>query len=191
MREQSMQLIAGSALVLLVIGGSATALADDASKRALALAKCAAAYKVALTACESQAQAATCYQQADATDLACRRAQGAAGNSEVETSFIERRRTVLDKLNVVKLPLNCGTGLNATCADGHARFPTCARSGEQAINAGQGISGQDPGITRDAQGTTDLCSGQTLKCPAGFTLSSRTGQDLCWDSVANRDRYAY
>jgi hypothetical protein len=191
MREQSMRTIAGTALALLVVGAGATALADDAKKRDLKLAKCAAAYKVALTACETQAQAGACYQQADATDLACRRAEGAAGNSEVETSFIERRRLVLLSVKVVKLPLNCGTGLNATCADGHARFPICERSGEQAINAGQGISGQDAAITQDAQGTKDLCSGQTLKCPAGFTLSSRTGQDLCWDSVANRDRYAY
>lgn len=191
MREQSMRMIAGSALLLLVFGGGAVLRADDAKKRDLALAKCAAAYRVALTACESQAQAATCYQQADAADLACRRAQGAAGNSEVETSFIERRRTVLDRLNVVKLPLNCGTGLNPTCADGHARIPTCPQSGEDALNAGQGRATEGARISQDSQGKTDTCSGQPVKCPAGFTLSPRTGQDLCWDSVANRDRYAY
>jgi hypothetical protein len=191
MREQSMRLTAGLALALLVVGGGAIMLADDAKKRDLKLAKCAATYKTDLTACESQAQAEACYQRADATDLACRRAEGAAGNSDVETSFIEKRRAVLQKLNVVKLPLNCGTGLNATCADGHARLPICERAGEQAINAGQGIGGQDAAISQDAQGTKDVCSGQTLKCPAGFTLSSRTGQDLCWDSVANRDKYAY
>ncbi len=190
MREQSMRMIAGSALALLVVGGG-DVLADDAKKRELKLAKCAATYKVDLTACESQAQAEACYQRADATNLACRRAEGAAGNSDVETSFIEKRRAVLLKLNAAKLPLNCGTGLNATCADGHARFPICERSGEQAINAGQGRAGQDAGISQDSQGTKDTCSGQTLKCPAGFTLSSRTGQDLCWDSVANRDKYAY
>ncbi len=186
-----MRMIAGPVLALLVVGSGAVVRADDAKKRDLALAKCAATYKVDLTACESQAQAGACYQRADAADLACRRAQGTAGNSEVERSFIERRRTVLERLNVVKLPLNCGTGLNATCADGHARFPLCQRSGEQVIDAGQGISGQDAAISQDAQGTKDVCSGQTLKCPAGFTLSSRTGQDLCWDSVANRDRYLY
>jgi hypothetical protein len=186
-----MRTIAGTALALLVVCAGATALADDAKKRDLKLAKCAAAYKVDLTACESQAQAGACYQRADATDLACRRAEGAAGNSEVETSFLEKRRAAIQRVTIGRLPLNCGTGLNATCADGHARFPTCERSGEQAINAGQGIAGQNAAITQDAQGTKDLCSGQTLKCPAGFTLSSRTGQDLCWDSVANRDRYAY
>lgn len=190
MRENSMRTIAGSALALLVVGGSATLVADDAKKRELKLAKCAATYKADLTACENQAQAEACYQRADATDLACRRAEGAAGNSDVETSFVEKRRAAIQRI-AVKQPLNCGTGLNATCADGHARFPICERSGEQAINAGQGIGGQTPVITRDAQGTKDVCSGQTLKCPAGFTLSSRTGQDLCWDSVANRDRYAY
>lgn len=190
MREQSMRSIAGPALALLVVGGSATLLADDAKKRELKLAKCAATYKVDLTACESQAQAEACYQRADATDLACRRAEGAAGNSDVETSFIEKRRAAIQRITV-KLPLNCGTGINATCADGHARFPVCERSGEQAINAGQGIGGQNAGITQDAQGNKDVCSGQTLKCPAGFTLSPRTGQDLCWDSTANRDKYRY
>jgi hypothetical protein len=166
-------------------------LADDAKKRDLKLAKCAAAYKVDLTACESQAQAEACYQRADATDLACRRAEGAAGNSQVETSFIEKRRAAIARI-AVKLPLNCGTGLNKTCADGHARVPICERSGEQAINDGQGIGGGSvAAISQDADGNKDRCSGQTIRCPAGFTLSPRPGQDLCWDSAANRDKYAY
>ena len=59
------------------------------------------------------------------------------------------------------------------------------------LHSGDWISGQDAGISQDSQGTKDTCSGQTLRCPAGFTLSSRPGQDLCWDSAANRDRYAY
>jgi hypothetical protein len=191
MREQSMRMLAGSALLLLVFGGDAVVRADDAKKRDLALAKCAAAYKVALTACESQAQAATCYLQADATDVACRRAQGAAGNSEVETSFLEKRRIALQRVTIGKLPLNCGTGLDKTCADGHARIPTCPQSGEDALNAGQGRATEGAGISQDSQGTTDTCSGQPIKCPAGFALSPRTGQDLCWDSAANRDKYAY
>jgi hypothetical protein len=186
-----MRTIAGSALMLLVIGGGATALADDAKKRDLKLAKCAAAYKVDLTACESQAQAKACYERADATNVACRKAEGAAGTSEVETSFLEKRRIALQRVSIGRLPLNCGTGLDKTCADGHARVPICDKSGEQSLNSSQGIGGQDAVISQDSQGTKDTCSGQTLKCPAGFTLSPRTGQDLCWDSAANRDRYAY
>lgn len=191
MRGQSMRTMAGPALALLVVAGSATLLADDAKKRDLKLAKCAATYKVDLTACESQAQAGACYQRADATDLACRRAEGAVGNSDVETSFIEKRRAAIHRITV-KLPLNCGTGLNTTCADGHARLPVCERSGSLAIVDGQAIrGGSGEFISLDADGDKDRCSGQTIRCPAGFTLSPRPGQDLCWDSVANRDKYAY
>jgi hypothetical protein len=190
MNRLSMKAGAIASLTMLVMGAGATLRADDAKKRELKLAKCAAAYKVALAACENEAQAAACYQQADATDLACRRAEGAAGNSEVESTLLEKRRTVLARI-VVKLPLNCGTGLNATCADGHARFPICNPSGEDALNAGQGRGGTATTITQDAQGNRDVCSGETLRCPAGFTLSPRRGQDLCWDSAQNRDKYAY
>jgi hypothetical protein len=186
-----MKAVTAASLMVLVVGGVAALRADDAKKRELKLAKCAATYKTDLAACENQAQAEACYQRADATDLACRRAEGAAGHSQVESSLIEKRRSVLARA-VVKLPLNCGTGLNATCADGHARFPICDRSGADAIRDGQGIGGgSSPTVTQDAQGDKDVCSGQTLRCPSGFTLSPRRGQDLCWDSAQNRDKYRY
>jgi hypothetical protein len=165
--------------------------ADDAKKRELKLAICAANYTTALRACENLADATACYQKADADDLACRQALGAVGHSTVP-SGVDGRKTRPTGFVVARQPLDCGTGLNATCADGHARFPICANSSQQDLNASQGQGGGAPAaVTQDAQGDRDVCSGQPLRCPAGFSIIVRKGQDLCWDSVENRRKYVY
>ena len=189
MTRQSMRMASAAGLAVLLTGASVTLLADDAKKRELALAKCAATYRTDLTECERAAEAEACYRKADATDRACREAQGAVGNSDVEISFVNKRREIIAL--GPRQPLGCGTGLEATCADGHARFPICAQSSQQRIQEGQGIGGNEAVLTQDAQGDKDVCSGQTLRCPAGFTLVPRRGQDLCWDSLANRKKYIY
>jgi hypothetical protein len=175
-----------------VMVGTASRLgADDAKKRELKLAICAANYTTALRACANLADATACYQKADADDLACRKALDAAGHSTVEPG-VDKRKAPPTGAFTVRKPLNCGTGLNATCADGHARFPICANSGEQDLNASQGRGGvSSAAISQDAQGDKDVCSGQTLRCPAGFSIIVRKGQDLCWDSVENSRKYVY
>jgi hypothetical protein len=192
MTRSSCRILAGSSLVVaLVLGTSTSSLADDAAKRELALAKCAATYQTSLQACESLADAVTCYQKADAADLACRSAQGAVGHSQVDPATATKR---LERITIgAKLPLTCTTGINPTCADGHARIPICSQSTQQAIQSGQGIGGADnvATVVQDASGNADRCTGQTLKCPPGFTLFPRPGQDLCWDSAANKDKYRY
>lgn len=188
----SCRTLAGSCLALFVMGAGASIHADDAKKQALKLAKCAAGYKQALQACESLEDAVACYQKADADDLACRKAAGAVGHSEVEPEIVRRRNDRLT-ITVLKKPLNCGTGINATCADGHARFPICEQSSQQSTQNAQGIGGDAnvAKVVQDAQGEKDVCTGQTLRCPAGFTLVARKGQDLCWDSTANVSKYRY
>jgi hypothetical protein len=192
MTRRSCRILAGSSLVVaFVLGTSTSSLADDAKKRELALAKCAATYKTNLQACENLAEAVACYQKADADDLACRSAQGAAGHSDVDPGIAKTR---LERITIgPKLPLNCTTGLNPTCADGHARIPICAESSQQSQQNAQGIGGpaNTPVVIQDANGNADRCTGQSLRCPAGFTLFPRPGQDLCWDSVENKNRYRY
>jgi hypothetical protein len=72
------------------------------------------------------------------------------------------------------------------------RPPICSPNSEQSSASSQGIAPPTPlQVIEDASGSADRCTGQTLRCPAGFILITRAGQDLCWDSVENKNKYKY